>query len=422
MNQPIDLRSAEKNRSSPAFCLGMVEHRRFLVCGLVSLKSSATLGDGWPDRSPQLEDIEMFDKRGLERQTKGTSGQSGWLARSRSALMAVTVLTAAGSTVAGTAVAGEIKEAPRWKSGKDFSSLKDWNLKAENIVPHGINPLYYPIMPGHKHALERPDHPDGKYRKETVVLDTTEDFDIPGIGKFRTAVVQEEERVDGVLTQRSINWLALDKTTNSVYSFGGVSWEIKEGKPIFDGTWRAGDPDGDGVAEPGMLMPGTFTVGDRYIVAGSKSTAYGGSENMEAGIEIRVPAGTFKGCARVREQDLIKLNEITDKVWCPDLGVVSDSSDGNLVVSNALPASNPASNVSTVGKASDKPLKQKSPVAKISPEQARKIALERMPGKATDVKIERKLGKNVYVVEIQTQRGEKDVFVDIESGKILGTE
>jgi uncharacterized membrane protein YkoI len=45
-----------------------------------------------------------------------------------------------------------------------------------------------------------------------------------------------------------------------------------------------------------------------------------------------------------------------------------------------------------------------------------------MPGKATDVKIERKLGKNVYVVEIQTSRGEKDVFVDIESGKIVGTD
>jgi hypothetical protein len=61
-----------------------------------------------------------------------------------------------------------------------LSRLKDWNLKAENIVPHGVNPLYFPIVPGHKHVHERPDHPDGHYRKETVVLDATEDFDIPG--------------------------------------------------------------------------------------------------------------------------------------------------------------------------------------------------------------------------------------------------
>ena len=43
-----------------------------------------------------------------------------------------------------------------------------------------------------------------------------------------------------------------------------------------------------------------------------------------------------------------------------------------------------------------------SSVAKITEAQATKIALERIPGKVTDVKIERKRGKNVYVVEIQT--------------------
>ena len=63
------------------------------------------------------------------------------------------------------------------------------------------------------------------------------------------------------------------------------------------------------------------------------------------------------------------------------------------------------------------------PVAKITEEQASKIALERIPGKVTEVKIERKRGKNVYVVEIQTpDQGEKDVFVDIETGRIVGTD
>jgi hypothetical protein len=367
-------------------------------------------------RTAAIEDMAM-----LHKQMKPRNARSCPLAGLRVALKAVAVLAAVGLALASGAVAGEIKDEPRGKAGGDFSSLKDWNLKGENIVPHGINPLYYPIVPGHKHAHERPDHPDGKYRKETVVLDTTEDFDIPGIGKFKTAVVQEQEYLDGELTQRAVNWLALDKATNNVYSFGEVNWEIKESKPVFAGTWRAGDPDGNGVAEPGLLMPGTFTIGDRYIIAGSRSTAYVGSENVEAGIEIAVPAGAFKGCARVREQNLIKPNEITDRVWCPGVGLVSDTSDGKLIVSNALPANNPASNVSSIGKPS-KPVKQKSQVAKISAAEATKIALERMPGKATDVKIERKLGKNVYVVEIQTSRGEKDVFVDIESGKIVGTD
>jgi uncharacterized membrane protein YkoI len=63
-----------------------------------------------------------------------------------------------------------------------------------------------------------------------------------------------------------------------------------------------------------------------------------------------------------------------------------------------------------------------APAAKITEEQAAKIALERIPGEVTEVKIERKKGRNVYVVEIQTPQGEKDVFVDIESGQIVGTD
>lgn len=64
-----------------------------------------------------------------------------------------------------------------------------------------------------------------------------------------------------------------------------------------------------------------------------------------------------------------------------------------------------------------------SPAAKITEDQAKRIALERIPGKVTDVTIERKRGKNVYVVEIQSpDQGEKDVLVDIQTGQIVGTE
>jgi len=60
---------------------------------------------------------------------------------------------------------------------------------------------------------------------------------------------------------------------------------------------------------------------------------------------------------------------------------------------------------------------------KITKEQATKVALERVPGKVTDVTIEKKRGKNVYVVEILSpDQGEKDVLVDMESGKVVGTE
>jgi uncharacterized membrane protein YkoI len=66
---------------------------------------------------------------------------------------------------------------------------------------------------------------------------------------------------------------------------------------------------------------------------------------------------------------------------------------------------------------------QSTSAPKISTEQARAAALKVVPGRVTSVVIEKKQGKNVYVVEIMTRGGgEKDVFVDIETGQVLGTE
>ena len=53
--------------------------------------------------------------------------------------------------------------------------------------------------------------------------------------------------------------------------------------------------------------------------------------------------------------------------------------------------------------------------AKITEEQAKKIALERIPGKVTDVKIERKRGKNVYVIEIQSPDGARRTSLSTSS-------
>ena len=63
----------------------------------------------------------------------------------------------------------------------------------------------------------------------------------------------------------------------------------------------------------------------------------------------------------------------------------------------------------------------KPPGAKVTEDQAREIALKVMPGNVTGVTVEKKKGKQVYVVEIMSKtKGEKDVFVDIVSGKVIG--
>jgi uncharacterized membrane protein YkoI len=57
-------------------------------------------------------------------------------------------------------------------------------------------------------------------------------------------------------------------------------------------------------------------------------------------------------------------------------------------------------------------------------DQASQIALQEVAGKVTDVTIEKKRGRNVYVVEVVAEKdsAEVDVLVDLESGKVIGTE
>jgi uncharacterized membrane protein YkoI len=315
----------------------------------------------------------------------------------------------------------------KFQSKKDYSDARDWNLKGENLRPTGYNPYYIPFTPGFKFIMERPDHPDGYYRKEVTVLHQTEPFDLPGIGKFYAAVIQEEEFFDGRWTQQALNWEAIDITTNTVYSLGEVSWEVdEEGNKTFDGTWRAGEPDGGGPespnADPAILMPGTFLIGARYLFDGSESEAIGGTENIERGVTITVPAGTFKNCVRTREQSLNNLKDVTDKVYCPGVGLVFDTSDGKLVASDALPNTD-TSSFGKFHRAENMP-KVIPPVAKVTGGEATEIALKKVPGKANSLSIERKKGKNVYVVEIieKSSGQERDVFVDIESGEVVGTD
>ncbi len=64
------------------------------------------------------------------------------------------------------------------------------------------------------------------------------------------------------------------------------------------------------------------------------------------------------------------------------------------------------------------------PGGKVTREQATQAALQALPGKVTDVTIEKKHGKNVYVIEIVAEKdgAETDVLVDMASGAVLGME
>jgi len=118
---------------------------------------------------------------------------------------------------------------------------------------------------------------------------------------------------------------------------------------------------------------------------------------------MTVPAGTFKGCVRFGA-GLLKLEDSRQGVvsggWCRERHF-----DGKLVFSDALPKDNRPRTFKRRGTA-DKPLKYTRGAKHIGSRgnEDRGCAT---PGKVTSVTIERKLGKNVYVVEIQTRKARR---------------
>src|SRR6195952_2523384 len=64
----------------------------------------------------------------------------------------------------------------------------------------------------------------------------------------------------------------------------------------------------------------------------------------------------------------------------------------------------------------------KPSTGKISKEQATQNALTALPGTVTDVTVEKKRGKNVWVIEIVAEKtgAETDVLIDMDSGAVIG--
>ena len=171
------------------------------------------------------------------------------------------------------------------------------------------------------------------------------------------------------------------------------------------------------MAEPGLLMPETFKVGEKYVYDGHEAEAYGYTENVATGLTVTTPAGTFKNCVKTREYSLISPSDVSDKIWCKGVGLISDTARWRPGRVRCLAQhghvqlrKNPPAEVCNADQAAG---------CKNQRIAATEIALKQVPGKANSIKIERMGKHNVYDVEIIAAKdgAERDVFVDIETGK-----
>jgi hypothetical protein len=187
----------------------------------------------------------------------------------------------------------------------------------------GVNP-YFILKPGYQLVYEGEENGEALSLVITV-LSKTKTVNVPGLGKVTTRVVEEVEKANGELVEISRNFYAICQRTNDVYYFGETVDIYEDGEIVsHEGAWEAGKPDANGLAEPGLYMPGTFLLGSRYYQEIAEDIALDRAEHTAMGLEVTVPAGTFTDCVEVTETTPLEPDSETIKLYCRDVGLVID--------------------------------------------------------------------------------------------------
>jgi hypothetical protein len=237
---------------------------------------------------------------------------------SKKALRSAVLVVAAAAgmaLVAGNAVGQESPDSRRF--------TKDFRFADCDFTSGGENP-YFRLRPG-RLVLEAEE--DGEVaRVEITVLREFERLYVPGLGWVRTRVIEERETVDDELVEVSRNFFAMCTQTDDLVYFGeDVDIYHEDGSVTHEGAWRAGQPDGNGLAQPGILMPGRFLLGARYYQELADGIALDRAEHMEMGLVVTTKAGRFRECVRIVETTPLEPGHESVKVYCRGIGLVMDN-------------------------------------------------------------------------------------------------
>lgn len=125
------------------------------------------------------------------------------------------------------------------------------------------------------------------------------------------------------LVEVSRNYFARCRQTNAIYYFGEDVDIYEDGEIVsHDGAWRTGE--GHPSAKPGLIMPGTFLLGSRYVQEIAPGIAEDQAENVAMGLKEHTRAGKFYNCVEVLETTPLEPGAESTKIYCPGVGLVVD--------------------------------------------------------------------------------------------------
>jgi len=214
---------------------------------------------------------------------------------------------------------------------KQFTT--DFNLSACTFTATGGN-TYFTLDPDAgpmNPILLEGEEDKGLVQVQIVVTGDTVPIDLDdlGLGTVVTRVVEETEWSDGELVEESRNYFARCAETDAIYYFG-EDVTVYEDDEVITGTeagsWLAGDPaeDGESVNMPGLIMPGTFLLGSRYHQEVAPEVALDQAENIEMGLTVETPAGTFDDSVEILETTPLEPFARDIKIYAPGAGLIVD--------------------------------------------------------------------------------------------------
>jgi len=200
------------------------------------------------------------------------------------------------------------------EAGRKPETFQDYfDLENRDLASTGRN-KYFILEPGYQLVLE------GKEGEHKVKLAITVLGETKKIAGVNTRVMEERETVDGKLIEISRNFFAICKQTKSVFYFGEEVDIYKDGKVIaHEGAWMHGKNN----ARAGMMMPGEPILGAKYYQEVAPKQAMDRARIVDINTTLRTPAGEFKGCLKVQEENPLD-NEKEFKIHAPGIGLIQD--------------------------------------------------------------------------------------------------
>jgi len=172
-----------------------------------------------------------------------------------------------------------------------------------------IDNPYFPLKPGTTLRYK-----EGTDNTVEVTV-TSEKKTILGV---TCTIVHDVVREKGEIIEDTFDWYAQD-ASGAVWYFGEDTKEYEGGVVVStEGSWEAGV---DG-AKPGMIMPASPAVGDRWRQEYYACHAEDEARLVSNNVSVTVPAGTFSGCRKTYDTTRLEPAVREEKYYCPGYGVV----------------------------------------------------------------------------------------------------